>query len=187
VAQFGLLLLVHLPTASGTTRLGGAPNKHEPNQVFVSPLPSTRYSLGAFHLTACWMREFLPPSCLTTWPSAFLPRCIFAPPQLLNRPSKSQHSRHHLRAASWNVDSTPRAAGSCCCIWWTAAKQQVATLPWRTIPPGSATPMRSHRVADVLRACRTKSGGGSNGRAMDRCVGRCGTPRWRLIGRVCFV
>jgi hypothetical protein len=38
---------------------------------------------------------------------------------------------------------------SCCCGWWTTGRQ-VATLPWRVISPGSATPMRSYQADDVL-------------------------------------
>jgi hypothetical protein len=38
---------------------------------------------------------------------------------------------------------------SCCCGWWTTGRQ-VATLPWRVIPPGSATLMRSYQADDVL-------------------------------------
>jgi hypothetical protein len=38
---------------------------------------------------------------------------------------------------------------SCCCGWWTT-RRQVATLPWRVIPPGSSTPMLSYQADDVL-------------------------------------
>jgi hypothetical protein len=59
-------------------------------------------------------------------------------------------SQHPALCPSGDVQEPGDASLPICgCGWWTAGRQ-VATLPWRLIPPGSSTPMRSYQADDVL-------------------------------------